>query len=408
MNIWEILGIPPTTDMIEIKRAYGQMAKKWHPEEHPEEFKRLRNAYQSALQWARRGQGETETGEARGRRPSGERSETSGGPSPEERTGTDERPPGERTGTNERTSPEKKAGAGERRFSAETTGEKAATGSWEEREEEPQPHFSYDNVSSFYQKELEDRFFEEFYRIVWNPYLQNKKAIWNYFLFQPEYEDLFCHNGFRQKLLEEICFVPGWHRDTLDYFERWEDLWREPDRDKREEGSQRMADSGQWRRKKWRSKFTCFMPEHVVSPEQRREHYEILQIMKDRGLDEGLFSVSSAGFYLQCYGAFLKEHETWFERQRSLSCRKRGKKWLLSGAVALALTILLLLALVVYPLVDAAKEEKLREQRKQEERILQEEREKREQEEWQRELEERFDTMQEQYRDWLEQESAEP
>ncbi len=51
-NIWEILGLEPTRDISTIKRAYAQKARICHPEEDPEGFMELREAYQAALDWA--------------------------------------------------------------------------------------------------------------------------------------------------------------------------------------------------------------------------------------------------------------------------------------------------------------------------------------------------------------------
>ena len=51
--MWEILGIEPTKDIMEIKRAYARLAKQYNPEEHPEEFKRIFDAYKSASALAR-------------------------------------------------------------------------------------------------------------------------------------------------------------------------------------------------------------------------------------------------------------------------------------------------------------------------------------------------------------------
>lgn len=48
-DIWAVLGIEPTTDKRKIKKAYAEAVKTCHPEEHPEEFKRLYEAYQAAL-----------------------------------------------------------------------------------------------------------------------------------------------------------------------------------------------------------------------------------------------------------------------------------------------------------------------------------------------------------------------
>ena len=45
MNAWEILGIEPTSDKKEIKRAYARLLKQYHPEDNPEEFKQIQAAY---------------------------------------------------------------------------------------------------------------------------------------------------------------------------------------------------------------------------------------------------------------------------------------------------------------------------------------------------------------------------
>ncbi|MGN1088977.1 MAG: J domain-containing protein, partial [Huintestinicola sp.] len=52
--MWEILGIEPTTDIRAIKSAYARLAKKYNPEEQPEEFQRLHAAYKQASDFARR------------------------------------------------------------------------------------------------------------------------------------------------------------------------------------------------------------------------------------------------------------------------------------------------------------------------------------------------------------------
>lgn len=52
-NCFEILGIEPVRDVKVIKRAYAAKTRTCHPEEHPEEFRRLHAAYQQALGWAK-------------------------------------------------------------------------------------------------------------------------------------------------------------------------------------------------------------------------------------------------------------------------------------------------------------------------------------------------------------------
>lgn len=53
MDIWEMLDIPPTRNVKEIKKAYARRSKIFHPEEAPEEFQQLYSAYQTALEFAK-------------------------------------------------------------------------------------------------------------------------------------------------------------------------------------------------------------------------------------------------------------------------------------------------------------------------------------------------------------------
>ncbi len=48
-TIWEWLGIERTKDKSQIKKAYAKQAKKYHPEEFPEEAQELRKAYKDAM-----------------------------------------------------------------------------------------------------------------------------------------------------------------------------------------------------------------------------------------------------------------------------------------------------------------------------------------------------------------------
>lgn len=52
-SIWEWLEIEPTKDIDVIKAAYAEVSKKYHPSEHPEEFKRLRDCYKMAINLAK-------------------------------------------------------------------------------------------------------------------------------------------------------------------------------------------------------------------------------------------------------------------------------------------------------------------------------------------------------------------
>ncbi len=52
-EMWEILGIEPTDDIKAIKSAYAKLARQYNPEEHPDEFRRVFDAYKSACDYAK-------------------------------------------------------------------------------------------------------------------------------------------------------------------------------------------------------------------------------------------------------------------------------------------------------------------------------------------------------------------
>ena len=52
MNIYQVLGISPTKDKKVIRKAYAGLIRKYHPEEHPEKWKEIHDAYTMAMQRA--------------------------------------------------------------------------------------------------------------------------------------------------------------------------------------------------------------------------------------------------------------------------------------------------------------------------------------------------------------------
>lgn len=53
MNCWTILKIEPTNDIKVIKHTYAALTKECHPEEDPEGFKILQEAYKQAIAYAK-------------------------------------------------------------------------------------------------------------------------------------------------------------------------------------------------------------------------------------------------------------------------------------------------------------------------------------------------------------------
>ena len=52
-NFWELLGIEQTTDTALIRQAYREKLPSYHPETDPDGFKALREAYESAISYAK-------------------------------------------------------------------------------------------------------------------------------------------------------------------------------------------------------------------------------------------------------------------------------------------------------------------------------------------------------------------
>lgn len=51
--MWEVLGITATHDIKKIKRAYAKMLTKYHPEDNPEKFLEIQEAYKYAIRYAK-------------------------------------------------------------------------------------------------------------------------------------------------------------------------------------------------------------------------------------------------------------------------------------------------------------------------------------------------------------------
>ncbi|KTT14155.1 hypothetical protein NS2R_01190 [Pseudomonas oryzihabitans] len=59
MSCWSVLGISHEADARTIKRQYAALLKRYRPDEDPEGFQRLREAYEQALDWANTRQDDT-------------------------------------------------------------------------------------------------------------------------------------------------------------------------------------------------------------------------------------------------------------------------------------------------------------------------------------------------------------
>lgn len=54
-NPWSVLGLEPTEDLAQVRRAYARLVRLYHPEDHPEKYQEIAQAYQLILSQIRRG-----------------------------------------------------------------------------------------------------------------------------------------------------------------------------------------------------------------------------------------------------------------------------------------------------------------------------------------------------------------
>lgn len=209
MNIWEILGIPPTEDIGKIKSAYARQAKLCHPEEHPEEFKTLQNAYKIAVKLAKGGK----EGIVLPKFPP-------------------ERPEAEKEKTIEEYS------------------------------------FDFSGVDTYGERE---RFFKRFSLLAKNPYLRNRVEVWDYFLNQDASACLFSNDGFRQELVRIICGLSGWRRKTILYLENFLSSFHT--QENRPEGVQWETDCRAFRLKRMpKLRLPAFCTDRFIRKEGRNFH----------------------------------------------------------------------------------------------------------------------------------------
>ena len=214
MNIWELLGISPTEDIAKIKSAYAKQAKLYHPEEHPEEFKALQNAYKLAIKLAK----SRKAGSAITYLPPGEQAEELEQAEEQQRqfkenpkqTAEAVKQPTETPGHMQRTDTDFQREDAKRDADIRREGAEASTPETEGHD------FDFSGVDTYGERE---HFIRQFLLLAKNPYLRNRLGTWEYFLNQNGCTHLFSGTGFRKELVQTICSLGGWRRKTVLYLE---------------------------------------------------------------------------------------------------------------------------------------------------------------------------------------------
>lgn len=291
MNVWKILGIDQTTDSNQIKQAYAARAKECHPEEHPEEYQILRQAYKEALRYAKWQKEQEAEGLAAG---------------PQTMTGEHpvEPPHSPAFGIKPETEEELKEAGGS---PLSTKAERDA--GWD-------GDLNFGEVETNRKKELKDRFFREFCDIARNPYLMNNSACWRFFLNQNEYLELFAEPDIWDAFAYEMRRFSKWDKSTILFLEQ---------------RLRHLGGTGEgrslWKRVRWHYYFEriCFAGENegIVEKEMLRLHGRILEQVRNSGIwvSASLQSPDAVDCYLQFYFAYAAENRERLEK----SCRKNHR-----------------------------------------------------------------------------------
>lgn len=181
MSTWKELGIEPTRDIKEIKRAYASRAKQCHPEEYPDEYQRLQTAYKWALHYAKK----------------------------------DENLVVNLEDMYEPIHSKKEVEQQELDVEIKTDG------------------LSFDGVPPVNilreNESREERFLRQVQYIIYHPYMRQSYACWNSFMMQDENWELMKQEAVRRRFFDMIChenFI--WFNDAEKFFRRcrarfWED-----------------------------------------------------------------------------------------------------------------------------------------------------------------------------------------
>lgn len=311
MNIWETLGIQPTSDIETIKLAYAAKAKEAHPEEDPEGYQILRQAYKAALQSAKVQKNQSNQNGSNSQsgasyiKAAMEESET---PGKEEQ--------------------EQSVSQAENLFGPHSQGETLCQ----------DEGLSFEEVEKSIRREVYDQFFREFRYISFNPCLRNNFFGWRHFFCKKEYQSLFLNEEFRKEFVRTVSEGLFWEKETLEFFDRrLQDLsgGMEPEKIVWEQTRRRH----------------CLKKLFLGSDkgEMGEIHRIIMHQVEETGIptDRRAQNRKEAAVYLQFYLSYAAEHEDeveqWYENEWKGIMKRKIKIVLFLAALFIVLCLLTLI-----------------------------------------------------------------
>lgn len=318
MNCWKILGIEQTFDLAAIKTAYAAKAKEWHPEEHPEEFQQLQQAYRIATRLAKAQRG----------RGAGNPVVTKIVPGSGQDTVIQEKMPAEKEVAEKET-------AGTPVIAEKVDNSPVIM----DNISEPEQSYDYGGLSQGFdyeaveEAELKDQFFKDFFSIAWNPYLMNNLLCWECVLKRAPYELLLAKTAFRYNFVRTACCLSGWRRKTLLFFEKW--LQSCPAADEHE-GQKKATDLLCWKCSKISLWGKIVPTQRSVTTEQKALQNLFLSKVKRYGKNTNLAGEEDMECYLSFYLPYAADQQS---KIKELYQKNNDRRLVKSTLLAMALLI---------------------------------------------------------------------
>lgn len=289
MDIWERLGIDETENISQIKAAYAAKAKECHPEEHPDEYRMLQQAYKSAVQYAKVRHAKAKQGMEESALNQTVRAVM---PGVEVRAEKADMPDGRNR---------------QERMDISDTAD------WDK-------NLDYTRVRTIVREEVRDRFFREFGYIAQNPYLINHIACWRFFLNLPDYQPLLAEIDFPRRLADAVSRFAKWDRETILYFDRWLQYGKDCT------SRQRSVLSRVWIRLLLDSLLFAGKNETMVEMGAVKIHGTVLEQVRNSGIwiSDRPQNADAVERYLQFYFSYAEKHELELKQIRRKNRRFRA------------------------------------------------------------------------------------
>lgn len=271
-EIWEMLEIEPTTQISVIKSAYAAKAKKYHPEEYPEEFQRLQKAYKSAMQYAKQS------------------AQLKVEPEVHQEKANCEEPEVQQI--------MESCKEPEVQQESEATDVKSEISFESEAAAEQDMNFDFGEIE---EDSAEDIFIKELGYIAMNPYLVNDLLAWKVFLGYERNQRLLKDSSVRSRMVKKLSGISGFRRKTVVYLNKY--------LEKYENDSADTKKPFLWRIKGYSIlSLRIFSPQNFVMSQPKELHDIFIHSVKKKTGEASLKNENAMSCYIGLYLEYASHH----------------------------------------------------------------------------------------------------